>query len=80
MIQYKYMKQLCELNDKILLGQDGRSCKSPRLTARAIVKNQDGLFAVMYSDKFKLYSLPGGGVEDGFLQMMITKEDYLKGC
>lgn len=59
------MKLICELNDKIILGQDGWSNKTPRLTARAIVKNQDGLYAVMYADKFKLYSLPGGGVEDG---------------
>ena len=59
------MKLLCELNDKIILGLDGMSHKPPRLTARAIVKNQDGLYAVMYADKFKLHSLPGGGVEDG---------------
>ena len=59
------MKQICELNDKIILGQDGLSSMAPRLTARAIVKNQDGLYAVMYADKFKLHSLPGGGVEDG---------------
>lgn len=59
------MKLICELNDKIILGTDGMSTKAPRLTARAIVKNQDGLYAVMYADKFKLHSLPGGGVEDG---------------
>ncbi len=59
------MKLICELNDKMILGQDGRSNKAPRLTARAIVKNQDGLYAVMYADKFKLHSLPAGGVEDG---------------
>ena len=59
------MKQICELNDRIILGQDGLSSMAPRLTARAIVKNQDGLYAVMYADKFKLHSLPGGGVEDG---------------
>lgn len=59
------MKQICELNDKIILGQDGLSSKAPRLTARAIVKNRDGLYAVMYADKFKLHSLPGGGMEDG---------------
>ena len=59
------MKQICELNDKIVLGQEGLSDKAPRLTARAIVKNQDGLYAVMYAHKFNLYSLPGGGVEDG---------------
>lgn len=59
------MKLICELNDKIILGQDGLSSKAPRLTARAIVKNRDGLYAVMYADKFKLHSLPGGGVDDG---------------
>ncbi len=59
------MKIIGELNDKIILGKDGLSTKSPRITARAIVKNQEGLYAVMYSHKFKLYSLPGGGVEMG---------------
>lgn len=59
------MRQICELNDRIMLGTEGLSTKAPRITARAIVKNQDGLYAVMYADKFKLHSLPGGGVEDG---------------
>jgi len=59
------MKQICELNDKIILGQDGLSDKAPRITARAIVETRDGLYAVMYAGKFKLHSLPGGGVEDG---------------
>lgn len=59
------MKLICELNDKVILGTDGTSAKAPRITARAIVKNRDGLYAVMYADKFKLHSLPGGGVEDG---------------
>lgn len=61
----KYYEEICELNDKIIFGQDGLSSKAPRITARAIVKNRDGLYAVMYADKFKLHSLPGGGVEDG---------------
>ncbi len=59
------MKLICELNDEIILGKPGRSSAAPRLTARAIVKNADGLYAVMYAEKFGLYSLPGGGVEDG---------------
>ena len=59
------MKQICELNDKIILGQDGLSSRAPRKTARAIVRNREGLYAVMHSLKFGLYSLPGGGVEDG---------------
>lgn len=57
------MKLICELNDKIILGMDGLSDKQPRLTARAIVKNKDGLYAVMYAAKFGLHSLPGGGIE-----------------
>lgn len=59
------MKLICELNDKIILGTDGLSDKPPRLTARAIVKNKDGLYAVMYAAKFGLHSLPGGGIEAG---------------
>lgn len=58
------MKTICELNDKIILGQDGLSCAIPRKTARAIVKNNNGFYAVMHSLKFGLYSLPGGGVEE----------------
>ena len=61
----KAMKQICELNDKIILGMEGMSAKAPRITARAVVQNEAGLYAVMYSEKFKLHSLPGGGVEDG---------------
>lgn len=60
-----FIKIICELNDQIILQQDGRSQKAPRLTVRAIVRSACGLYAVMYSEKFNLYSLPGGGVEDG---------------
>ena len=59
------MKHICELNDKIVLGTEGISTKDPRLIARTIVKNQNRLYAVVYADKFKLHSLPGGSVEDG---------------
>ena len=59
------MKLICELTDKDVLGLGGMSTRTPRVTARAIVKNQYGLYAVMYAEKFKLHSLPGGGVEDG---------------
>ncbi len=59
------MKVICELNDRVILGQEGRSDKAPRLTARAIVKDQNGRYAVMYAGKFGLYSLPGGGIEAG---------------
>lgn len=54
---------LAELTDENVLGTSGLSTASPRLTARAIPKRDDGLFAVMYAKKFNLYSLPGGGIE-----------------
>ncbi|MBQ8837002.1 MAG: NUDIX hydrolase [Clostridia bacterium] len=59
------MKTICTLTDKEVLGVEGLSDKAPRLTARAILQNQDGLYAVMYVEKFNLYSLPGGGIESG---------------
>ena len=76
------MKLLCELNDKIILGLDGMSDKPPRRTARAIVKNKDGLYAVMYADKFKLHSLPGGGIEDGEDALVTLRREIFEetGC
>jgi len=59
------MKLIKKITDKDILGTEGLSTKSPRITARAILKNKNGMFAVMYAEKFNLYSLPGGGVEDG---------------
>lgn len=59
------MKLICNLNDKLILGFDGMSYKTPRYTARAIVKTSNELYAVMYAQKFNLYSLPGGGIEEG---------------
>lgn len=58
------MKIIAEITDKEILGTDGMSSAEPRYTARAIVKNGD-LYAVMYAEKFNLYSLPGGGVDEG---------------
>ena len=58
------VKVICELNDKVVLDTDGLSDKAPLQTARAVVKTQDDQYAVMYSAKFNLYSLPGGGIED----------------
>ncbi|MBE6637619.1 MAG: NUDIX domain-containing protein [Ruminococcaceae bacterium] len=59
------MKVICHLTDREILGTEGLSSKKPRITARAIVRNTEGHFAVMYSEAFDLYSLPGGGVERG---------------
>lgn len=76
------MKIICELNDMVILGKEGLSSKPPRFTARAIVKNSSGLYAVMYSAKFNLYSLPGGGIEDGEEPIAALKREILEetGC
>ena len=58
-------KIICELTDKSVLGLDGLSSKPPRKTARAIVLNAEKRCAVIYAEKFHLYSLPGGGIEEG---------------
>ena len=59
------MNVIAQLTDREILGLDGFSTRPPRCTARAIVRNTDGLYAVMYAKKYRLYSLPGGGIEEG---------------
>ncbi|MBQ8557018.1 MAG: NUDIX domain-containing protein [Clostridia bacterium] len=59
------MHRIAYLTDMDVLGTPGLSAAMPRLTARAILRNPAGLCAVMYAEKFDLYSLPGGGVEEG---------------
>lgn len=76
------MKKLCTLTDKEVLGTEGLSSAEPRYTARAVVQNEDGLYAVLYAEKFGLYSLPGGGIEDGETPPDAVKREVLEetGC
>ena len=75
------MKLLKQITDKEILGTDGLSTAKPRLTARAILKHGDQ-FAVMYAKKFDLYSLPGGGIENGEDIMDALKREVMEetGC
>ena len=75
------MKLIAEITDKQILGTDGLSTVKPRYTARAIVKNDD-LYAVIHSEKFHPYCLPGGGVDDGEDVLTALKREILEetGC
>ena len=75
------MKQIAEITDKDILGTEGLSSAEPRYTARAVVKNGD-LYAVIHSEKFHPYSLPGGGIDDGEDIVTALKREILEetGC
>lgn len=76
------MDLICELTDKDVLGTDGLSNAEPRYTARAILKNDKDQYAVMYTKKFDLYSLPGGGIEGEEGKLEALKREVLEetGC
>ncbi|MGM9549013.1 MAG: NUDIX hydrolase [Faecousia sp.] len=59
------MKLLKVITDREILGRPGMSQAKLRLTARAIVVNRSRRIAVMYAGRFSLYSLVGGGIEEG---------------
>jgi len=59
------VKRIGLITDKDILGTEGLSNAKPRLTARAIIRNRQNRYAVLYASDFHLHSLPGGGVEEG---------------
>ena len=76
------MKKIAKLTDKDLLGQLGEARSTPRYKVRAILRNSDDKYAVMYEDSTGLYSLPGGGVESGEDKLAALKREMLEetGC
>jgi 8-oxo-dGTP pyrophosphatase MutT (NUDIX family) len=59
------MKHIKTITNKDLLGDNSFSNAKPRRTARAILVNQKGEIALLYSKEYNIYSLPGGGIEEG---------------
>lgn len=72
------MNLICELNDANVLGTGGRSGAAPRYTARAILKNREGKYAVMYASRLNFYSLPGGGIEAGETPLEALRRELLE--
>ena len=67
------MKLIGELTDRTVLGREGLSKKKPRRTSRAILINEEGLYAVIHTRRMRLHSFPGGGIE-----RRETEEEALK--
>lgn len=76
------MKLIKEITYKDIIGTEGLSQTQPRLTARAFLFNKYGHVAVMYSKKFSLHSIPGGGIEDEENKIDAVKRELLEetGC
>ncbi len=76
------MKLLREIYDKDILGVDEVSKSVPRYTSRCILKRCDGLYGVMYAEKFNLYSLVGGGIDEGETKIEALKREVFEetGC
>ena len=57
---------IAEITDETIGIGQMRTSKAPsRLTARAIVRDGRGRFAVVHMDQYAVASMPGGGIEPG---------------
>ena len=76
------MELICKITDKDIFGTDGLSDAEPRYTARAVLKNDKDQYAVMYTEKYDFYLLPGGGIEGNEDKLDALRREVLEetGC
>jgi len=76
------MNRLRLITDMDILGTPGLCSAEPRLTARAIVRNPQGQYAVVCEKKHGFYALPGGGMEPGEDPVVAVRREVLEetGC
>lgn len=76
------MELICKITDKDIFGTDGLSDAEPRSTARAVLKNDKDQYAVMYTEKYDFYLLPGGGIEGNEEKQEALRREVLEetGC
>lgn len=63
-LNFNFMKILKIFNDENV-SQDNTDLFEKRRSVRGIVIDSENKIALLYSNKFKYYVLPGGGVEEG---------------
>lgn len=76
------MKLLRHITDQDMTGEDTFTYAAPRRAARAALLDSEGRLALMYVGSMDLYTLPGGGMEDGEDVMTTLHREMLEetGC
>ena len=76
------MKLLRHITDQDITGEDAFTYASPRRAARAVLLDCEGRLALMYVGGLDLYTLPGGGMEEGEDVMATIHREMLEetGC
>ena len=65
LLEDEIMKQLITITDKDITGSDNLSSAKPRIAVGVVLFDSDKDIALYYGENWGLYTLPGGGVEEG---------------
>lgn len=76
------LKIIKRLTDADIIGTNELSNAKPRRTARAVLKNNNNLYALLYSGDYDFYSFPGGGIDENESILSALKREIVEetGC